>query len=505
MEIINFALIMEKISSPQFLSLPIASIELLEDNPRSISDSELKKLCDDIKADPDFLIQRPPLVNRITSTGKIICYAGNQRMKAAKMLGYENIHVWVEDNLSQKVQSERMLKDNIHRGVWDFEKLTLFEPDFLIDVGFSIKDLDVNFGKKQSKDEIKNSLRDNFIVPPFSVLDSRQGYWQDRKKLWLSMGIASHESRENTVTTGTLSGSVPGYYKIKNKVEKTLKREISSKEFEENYLPQYIDDNSQIKQTESGGILSVFDPVLCELMYRWFVPKDGIIFDPFAGGCVRGVIANCLGYPYYGIDLRPDQVEANRKQAEKVGVNPTWYAGDSRNMNELLPSQQEFDFIFSCPPYADLEKYSDDPADLSNMQYSDFIIAYRTIISKSLAMLKDNRFACFVVGDIRDENGFYRNFVSDTIDAFTRSIDAEFKMVKLYNEIIFLNQIGSLPIRVGRQFQQSRKTGKAHQNVLVFYKGDPKAIKNEFPEIKNLEKYLQEKNYEPNIAPMVTG
>lgn len=40
---------------------------------------------------------------------------------------------------------------------------------------------------------------------------------------------------------------------------------------------------------------------------------------------------------------------------------------------------------------------------------------------------------------------------------------------------------------------------KMHQNVLVFYKGDPKKIKEEFPKIK-VEEYLQELNYQPNIA-----
>ena len=34
--------------------------------------------------------------------------------------------------------------------------------------------------------------------------------------------------------------------------------------------------------------------------------------------------------------------------------------------------------------------------------------------------------------------------------------------------------MGSLPIRVGRQFTISRKLGRTHQNVLVFCKGDPK-------------------------------
>jgi hypothetical protein len=39
------------------------------------------------------------------------------------------------------------------------------------------------------------SLAERFGVPPFSVLDARQGYWQDRKRAWLSLGIQSELGR----------------------------------------------------------------------------------------------------------------------------------------------------------------------------------------------------------------------------------------------------------------------------------------------------------------------
>ena len=32
-------------------------------------------------------------------------------------------------------------------------------------------------------------------MPPFSVLDARQGYWQDRKRAWLALGIQSELGR----------------------------------------------------------------------------------------------------------------------------------------------------------------------------------------------------------------------------------------------------------------------------------------------------------------------
>ena len=229
-----------------------------------------------------------------------------------------------------------------------------------------------------------------------------------------------------------------------------------------------LDEVSQ-KILETGTGTSIFDPVLCELAYRWFCPPGGLVLDPFAGGSVRGIVAAKLGRWYVGVDLSVRQIEANRKQAEAIcGDNqPLWNVGDSRNIDALCPGVQA-DFVFSCPPYADLEVYSDDPQDLSTMPYPDFIEAYREIIKKSCAMLKDNRFACFVVGEVRDKKGNYYGFVPDTIKAFTDC------GLKFYNEAILVTAVGSLPIRVGRQFEAGRKLGKTHQNVLVFIKGDAK-------------------------------
>ena len=223
---------------------------------------------------------------------------------------------------------------------------------------------------------------------------------------------------------------------------------------------------------DSGA--SIFDPVLCEIVYRWFCPDGGSVIDPFAGGSVRGIVAGYLGHPYTGIDLRADQIAANEIQATTINpkVKPRWITGNSEKIAELAPGQ--YDLVFSCPPYYDLEIYSDNPGDLSALgTYDEFIATYRNIIAQCCGMLKDNRFACFVVGDIRDKKGFYRGFVGDTISAF------EDAGCTLYNEGILVNVIGSLPIRITKQFEY-RKLGKCHQNVLVFYKGDPKKIKEEF-------------------------
>lgn len=355
--------------------------------------------------------------------------------------------------------------------------------------GFDVFEFEKISDPNWSSGMINNpSLMDRFIIPPFSIFDTRQGYWQERKRQWHRAGIDSQETREE-VELIAKSGQAPAIYQLRNHMRDQLKREPDWDEI-------LLEAKKRGLHIYEGA--SIFDPVLTEICYRWFCPPAGYILDPFAGGSVRGIVAGLLGYCYHGIDLRLDQCQANWEQWEKICnqidlSSVSWTVGDSK---EVLPSMtnEYYDFIFSCPPYHDLEKYSEDPNDLSNMTYPQFVLAYREIIALSLQKLKPNRFACFVVGDIRDERGFYRNFLQDTIVAFQDSGEC-----RLYNEIILVNVAGSLPIRVGRQFSGYRKVGKMHQNVLVFYKGDPKKIKEEFPEI-NVENDLQLLDNQPNIA-----
>jgi len=271
-----------------------------------------------------------------------------------------------------------------------------------------------------------------FLVPPFSVLSARDGAWQDRKRAWVAMGIKSEVGRGDDLLCAR--GGFDALDKITG------------------------------SKTNNNGT-SVFDPVLCEIVYRWFAPEGGQVIDPFAGGSVRGVVASCLGRKYWGSELRAEQVEANRKQAAQLcpELPPQYVCGDSM---ETLASAPDADLLFSCPPYGDLETYSDDPRDLSGMEWHTFAAAYKTIIHRACKRLKNDRFACFVVGDFRDPRGFYRDFVSETIRGFRES------GCELYNDAVLVTAVGSASMRVTKQFEAGRKFCKTHQNVLVFCKGD---------------------------------
>lgn len=279
------------------------------------------------------------------------------------------------------------------------------------------------------------TLADRFIVPPFSVLDRRQGTWQDRKRRWLSLGIESELGRDGALTydVGT------------------------------SWLADQVE--------AAGGATSVFDPVLCELAYRWFSRPGDRVLDPFAGGSVRGIVASALARWYTGIELRPEQVAANQAQAHLGSdITPQWIEGDATTIG-LGWLEGDFDMTFTCPPYAYLERYSEDPADLSTMDYPAFCAAMALVWEAQYALLRPDRFAVWVISDVRQGkgDGQYEGVVADTIKA------AQAAGFRLYNDLVIIDPVGTLAVRSGRQFDLTRKVGRGHQHMLVFAKGDGKA------------------------------
>lgn len=295
-------------------------------------------------------------------------------------------------------------------------------------------------------------LKDRYIVPPFSIMNTITQNWQQRKDLWERMGIDSAQGRDvkrnnaNPVNTFSARG----------------------------------------KQAKEAERTSTFDPLLCEIMYKWFSNEGDYVLDPFAGGSVRGIVATSLNRNYLGIDLSQEQVDENTRQyielTKRYNISnvPMWRCADSEVFlrESAYTSMMEYDFVFTCPPYYNLEKYTNYAEDLSNMPtYKDFLNKYAQILRYASMMLADERFFVIVVSEIRNpETGVYYGFVPDTIRILKEC------GLNYYNEIILENNIGSLPIRAPKYFNQSRKIGRHHQNILVFFKGDTKKIPQRYKE-----------------------
>lgn len=365
---------------------------------------------------------------------------GHGRLMAAKQLGLDSVPVLRADDLTdEQIRALRLADNKTNESEWDFElleaELAELELDFdMTDFGFD--EVQVDIPTVPDDEAHAGALAERYVVPPFSVLDARQGYWQDRKRQWLEITGDLSETRDGEF--GKISGPA-----------------------------QTIIDSI------NGGT-SNFDPVLAEVMYKWFCVPGGHVLDPFGGEQTKGVVAGELGYRYTGCEIRPEQCTLNREQTSRyTGVR--YVCGDSNDIMQHI-AERDFDMLFTSPPYYDLEVYSKE--DMSALgTYDEFMAQYRNIFTQCFSMLRDGAFAVVKVGEIRDKKtGQYRCFVADNVKLME---DIGFKF---YNDLVLITAIGTAQLRANNSMQ-TRKVVKCHQNVLVFYKGDLKGIQARYPRI----------------------
>ena len=499
-------------------TVKLSQVQVNEANPRTITNEKFQKLVNSVLALPKMLELRPIVVDNM-----MVALGGNMRFRAltaisdlseedlkARLFSINDVKKKTEgeqqallthwlrwrdsptaiiikaSELTDEEQREFIIKDNIGYGDWDTDSLTAqWDNEELVDWGIEFPDAENALnaqngdgsGSERQNSAPESSLFDRFIVPPFSILDTRKGYWQDRKKKWYELMGDLGDSRKDTLVT-SLEIKYKDLYQRTREHRKELG--LSFKEYIDKYVSQEDLEKEQAKIVAQG--VSILDPVMAEIVCRWFTPKSGSkIFDCFAGDTAKGLVFAECGHSFIGIELRPEQVEINNKIIADRGKDIRYICDDGQNVAQHIEPESQ-DLLFSCPPYFDLEVYSDLPNDASNQgTYEDFIRVLDNGFSGAVGCLKNNRFAVIVVGDVRDKKtGFYYDFCGDIKRIFKKN------GMRLYNEIILVEQTASTALRASR-YMDSRKVAKTHQHVLVFFKGDPKKIKGEFERIEYTE------------------
>lgn len=404
-------------------------------NPRKISQEKLAALQDKI--------ERLGFHNPIKTDENMQVLGGNQRLKALlKIAGKDLIVPIMVPNrpLTEEEKQEVIITDNIADGQWDWEKLSKeWDKELTSLWGLDWTECDFDAGEEENKQQSAEKLQEKFIIPPLSVFDTRQGYWQDRKRLWNNLINDQGESRKGTLGFSSLITKMYGKTGIKN--------------------------------------VSILDAALAEIINAWFLPTDQKCktCDPFAGDTVFGFVSAYLGNDFTGIELRQEQAEINNKRVD--GMTAKYICDDGQNIAQHLDPESQ-DLVFSCPPYFDLEKYSDLPNDASNQKdYQSFLDILDNAFTGAIKCLKNNRFAVVVMSDVRDKKGFYLPICDDITHIFAKN------GMQLYNEIILVNVAGTAQIRAA-QAMKNRKIVRTHQEVLVFYKGDVSKIKDEFKQVE---------------------
>ena len=149
-----------------------------ENNPRK-NDIAVEAVAESIK---EFGFKNPVIIDEDN-----IIIAGHTRIKAGKLLGIEKVPtIKVEDMTPEQIKAFRIADNKTSElATWDLEKLEEELENLDLYTGFTEEEQEELLGEPEKT----TSLSDIFIVPPFTVLDTRQGYWQARKREWIDIEI----------------------------------------------------------------------------------------------------------------------------------------------------------------------------------------------------------------------------------------------------------------------------------------------------------------------------
>ncbi len=211
------------------------------------------------------------------------------------------------------------------------------------------------------------------------------------------------------------------------------------------------------------GTHSVFPSPLVEwILLRYGGPEGGMLLDAFAGGPPRAVVSSVMGYIYHGFEIRQEQIDENLRVIKKLKLpNVHYHLADGRFL-EAATGEAGFDVAVTCPPYYNLEVYSELPDDLSNCgSYEEFNAGMMFCARAHRAKMKPGAFVCIIVGPFRDKKGELVDFPAHTVDNFR---EAGF----IYHQQIVLSKNFGSAAKRSTNAWKGHKLVPIHEFLLVF-------------------------------------
>lgn len=301
-----------------------------------------------------------------------------------------------------------------------------------------------------------------------NVWNSIKGDWLRLKREWNARIIAAGE-REGV--PNALFASREGCWQGENGYANVVNTK------------RVLDDAGEIKVTTKAhnGNASVLDPVACEVIARFFMPKAGRrIYNPFGGGVQMGFVAGGSGFEYVASEIRQNQCDANNKLCSEFPA-VKWVRSDS----STFAPEGMFDLVFTCPPYYKVEDYLDydgnpPPGEINSMPtYEAFRDTLFAGYKKAIEHLNDNCFFVVMTGDSRDKRGAYYCCESEHELFFKQ------QGLAVYNKIIYL-ECEFTRLAHAKTTLNYRKFPKREQKIIVAYKGDIAKIKDLYQTVGRL-------------------
>ena len=229
-----------------------------------------------------------------------------------------------------------------------------------------------------------------------------------------------------------------------------------------------------VRSSNKGQVmaLSRFPQNVGKVLTRFYCPKGGVIYDPFAGHNSRMQLCYELGRNYHGFDVSIQFMKANiriRQQLYRMWKgtlipNDCWIKLELKSSHWTGLPAGYADFTITSPPYWDIEWYGDERDQLGRAKtYDEFLCSISEHIKENYRVLKRGAYSCWCINDFR-KGGKYYMYHSDIANL---GISVGFKIAAIY--IIDLG----IPAQNAfiQTIERNKVFPKGHEYCVVFKKG----------------------------------
>lgn len=263
-------------------------------------------------------------------------------------------------------------------------------------------------------------------------------------------------------------GKIPdSVWEVKHteKLDLTTRSQHNVSDEHRNDTLKTFDNSTRNQNVRWKGAISMFPKQILDQLLDFYTEPGDWFFDPFAGHNSRMEPAFLKGRNYIGYDISHDFMEFNREIAEKLrkehphGTDIILKEQDSRTIDE---PDNSVDFIFSSPPYWNIEWYGDEEEQLGNLTYEQFMKDITDIYRQCYRILKPGKFCIINVNDFR-KGGKYYSYHADTINALKEAGFSQY-------DFIIMKYANAMRKCFPNQIWQEKLMPKIQEFLIVMYK-----------------------------------
>lgn len=287
---------------------------------------------------------------------------------------------------------------------------------------------------------------------------------------------ALRDSRENHENILRQFGTLPQSIMVHDKSDKAIDLMANERSYISGYHPSKKKAEG-FRTSGSGvagkiGALSRFPQNVGRSLLLLYTNKGDTVIDPFAGHNSRMELCWRQNRNYIGQDLSHNFMEANRtikamleKQAaddmftKQFTASITLHEGDSRKMKA---ESESGDFTITSPPYFCIEHYGDEPEQLGNGTYEEFLAGLYSVMDENFRCLRSGAYCVWCINDFRRGGKFY-SYHEDTANGL--------RLAGFVQHDICITDLGSsMRACFPNQVIEQKILPKRHEYCLIFKK-----------------------------------